>query len=295
MSSLENANKTKLESVSWDVLIANIGLPLVNEVLDARMSSLFIKLQELTSLTFTDSTLIIELKEKREEWQPAKDQYERTVLHLAALNGNTKLVRCLVLSGAHVNAKDGIHQTPLTLSLHKNHLNTAKFLLEIGANVSECFFKETASPLEVAKVKKMDILVTMIENRQKYERDVTDFLSSEFKQIFEKSHLHSQAETCEDMDTNPSSSTKTTNYARILNINVGDQKNTVTIQGGANRRPDQYGCHTPGAGDFHNCGYVNECLARFAGQGGFWHVVEKVLRRPTVNPQSFRKKFKDNN
>ena len=165
MSSLENANKTELESVSWDVLIANIGLPLVNEVLDARMSSLFIKLQELTSLTFTDSTLIIELKEKREEWQPAKDQYERTVLHLAALNGNTKLVRCLVLSGAHVNAKDGIHQTPLTLSLHKNHLNTAKFLLEIGANVSECFFKETASPLEVAKVKKMDILVTMIENR----------------------------------------------------------------------------------------------------------------------------------
>ena len=73
MSSLENANKTELESVSWDVLIANIGLPLVNEVLDARMSSLFIKLQELTSLTFTDSTLIIELKEKREEWQPAKD------------------------------------------------------------------------------------------------------------------------------------------------------------------------------------------------------------------------------
>ena len=51
----------------------------------------------------------------------------------------------------------------------------------------------------------------------------------------------------------------------------------------------------PGAGDFHNRGYVNECLARFAGQGGFWHVVEKVLRRPTVNPQSFKKKFKDNN
>ena len=90
---------------------------------------------------------------------------------------------------------------------------------------------------------------------------------------------------------NKSSSTKTPNYA----INVGDQKNTVTIQGCANRCPDQYGCHTPGAGVFHNRGYVNECLARFAGQGGFWHVVENVLRRPTVNPQSFKKKFKDNN
>ena len=260
------------------------------------MSGLFTKLQQLTSLSFTDSALIMGLKEKREEWQPAKDQYQRTVLHLAALNGNTKLVRCLVLSGAHVNAKDGIHQTPLTLSLHKNHINTAKFLLEIGANVSEIFFKETASPLEIAKVKNMDILVAMIENRQQYERDVTNFLASEFQRIFENSHCHSQAEACDDMDvTNQSSSTETTNYARILNINVGDQKNTVTIQGCANRCPDQYGCHTPGAGDFHNRGYVNECLARFAGQGGFWHVVEKVLRRPTVNPQSFKKKFKDNN
>ena len=296
MSNLENANKAELESLSWDILFANIGLPLVNDVLDARMSGLFSKLQELTSLAFTSSALVTGLKERQGEWQPAKDQYERTVLHLAALHGNTKLVRCLVLSGAHINAKDGIHQTPLTLSLHKNHINTAKFLLEIGANVSEIFFKETASPLEIAKVKNLDILVAMIENRQQYEKDVNDYLALEFQQIFENSHYHSQAEACEDMDvSNKSSSTKTPNYARILNINVGDQKNTVTIQGCANRCPDQYGCHTPGAGDFHNRGYVNECLARFAGQGGFWHVVENVLRRPTVNPQSFKKKFKDNN
>ena len=106
MSNLEDAKKAELESVSWDVLFANIGLPLVNEVLDARMSGLFTKLQQLTSLSFTNSALIMGLKEKREEWQPAKDQYQRTVLHLAALNGNTKLVRCLVLSGAHVNEKE---------------------------------------------------------------------------------------------------------------------------------------------------------------------------------------------
>ena len=155
--------------------------------------------------------LVTGLKERQGEWQSAKDQYERTVLHLAALHGNTKLVRCLVLSGAHINAKDGIHQTPLTLSLHKNHINTAKFLLEIGANVSEFFFfKETASPLEIAKVKNLDILVAMIENRQQYEKDVNDYLALEFQQIFENSHYHSQAEVCEDMDvSNKSSSTKT--------------------------------------------------------------------------------------
>lgn len=79
-------------------------------------------------------------------------------------------------------------------------------------------------------------------------------------------------------------------HARQLNINVGDQKNTVTIQGCANRCPDVYGCHTPGGGDFHARGYVNESIARIAGQGQgeFWHVTEHIMKRPTVNPASFK-------
>jgi hypothetical protein len=62
-----------------------------------------------------------------------------------------------------------------------------------------------------------------------------------------------------------SSTSKPSNVARKLNINVGDQKNTVLVQGCANRCPDVYGCHTPGGGDFHCCGYVNECIAHIAG------------------------------
>ncbi len=295
MSILENTDKKDLESASWVVLIANIGIPMVNEVLDSRMDHLFAKLQVLASST-RDSDLVKKLEEKREEWQPAKVKYKRTVLHLAAMNRNTKLVRGLVLAGAHVNVNDGIHQTPLTLSLNKDRINTSKYLVEISSNVSDDFFKETASPMEIAKLKKMDILVAMIERRQLNERNVTDLLASEFQQIFnQQGQSRLEKEICEDMDISVVSSSSDKNYARMLNINVGDQKNTVTIQGCTNRCPDQYGCHTPGAGDFHNRGYVNECLARFAGQGGFWHVVEKVLRRPTVSPQSFKKKFKDNN
>jgi hypothetical protein len=56
-----------------------------------------------------------------------------------------------------------------------------------------------------------------------------------------------------------------------------------------------YGCHTPGGGDFHARGYVNESIARIAGPGGFWHVTEHVMKRPTVNPKSFKSKFKENN
>lgn len=39
---------------------------------------------------------------------------------------------------------------------------------------------------------------------------------------------------------------KEKNNKRALNINIGDQKNTVLVQGCANRCPDIYGCHTPG-------------------------------------------------
>ena len=68
------------------------------------------------------------------------------------------------------------------------------------------------------------------------------------------------------------------NYRRLLDINIGDQKNTVTVQGCANRCPDIYGCHTPGGGDFHARGYVNELIARIVGPGGFWHVTEHVMK-----------------
>ncbi|KAK3729296.1 hypothetical protein QZH41_002214 [Actinostola sp. cb2023] len=85
------------------------------------------------------------------------------------------------------------------------------------------------------------------------------------------------------------------NFSRSLNINVGDQKNTVTIQGCEIRCPDRYSVHVPGGGDFHNRGYINESIARIAGPGGFWSVTEKILKRPTVNPVSFKKKFQENN
>ena len=85
------------------------------------------------------------------------------------------------------------------------------------------------------------------------------------------------------------------NYARLYDVNVGDQKNTATIQGCINRCPDKYSCHIPGGGDFHNRGYINESIARIGGHGGFWHVTEKVMKRPSVNPTSFKQKFKENN
>jgi hypothetical protein len=127
-------------------------------------------------------------------------------------------------------------------------------------------------------------MMDLIENKITEEESIVNHVGSYFQT---DNNMESVTEN-RDVEGNK-------NYARAVNINVGDQKNTALLQGCSSRCPDVYGCHTPGGGDFHNRGYLNECIARIAGQGGFWHVLEKVLKRPTVNQASFKMKFKDNN
>jgi len=121
----------------------------------------------------------------------------------------------------------------------------------------------------------------MIESKISFETSTIDGISKYFPS--------------RNVDEEMAVTTESTNYARRVNITVGDQKNTATVLTCANRCPELYACHSPGGGDFHNKGYLNESIARIAGPGGFWHVTEQVMKRPTVNLASFKQKFKDNN
>ena len=145
------------------------------------------------------------------------------------------------------------------------------------------FLKVRFLLLKLRELKKNAALVTQIESKIKEEQTVIEKVST----YFAKNIPHG--------DASPTNKDSNIIYARQLNINVGDQKNTVTIQGCANRCPDVYGCHTRGGGDFHARVYVNESIARIAGQGGFWHVTKHTMKCPTVNPTSFKHKFKVNN
>ena len=274
---------SEFSSRSWEVLRGNIGLEGANKELDERIKDVYNKLRDITSVS-SNRTLFNKLQELKPLWFPATDQYERTVLHLAALNGNTKLACALVNAGALINEKDGIGQSALTLALHKEHYNTAKKLIECGASVNDIFYKNTIAPSEIARVKENDTLLTQIENKLKEEQEIIDKVGSYFKACVNNKEPVAQKKAGSQR------------HSRFLDMNVGDQKNTATIQSCANRCPDVYGCHTPGGGDFHNRAYINESVARIAGQGGFWYTAEHVLKRPTVNPSSFGKnKFKENN
>ena len=126
-------------SCTWEDLREKIGLG-ANAELDRRLASIFNTLRDITSVT-SNNSLKHKVSELKYSWLPAIDQYERTILHLAALNGNTRLVCALMDSGARINVKDGIGQSPLTLAFHKDHSNTVKLLIECGASVNDSFFK----------------------------------------------------------------------------------------------------------------------------------------------------------
>jgi ankyrin repeat protein len=71
-----------------------------------------------------------------------------TALHHAAEGGHKSLVRLLLDSGMHVDAKERFPYTPLILAVSKGHTDTASLLLSCGANVHTAksigFFRDTA-------------------------------------------------------------------------------------------------------------------------------------------------------
>ena len=164
---------------TWDDLREKIGLEGANVELDRRISGIFNTLHDITSVS-SKNILTHKVCKLKYSWFPAIDQYERTILHHATLNGNTRLVCALVDSGVRINAKDGIGQSPLTLILHMGHSNTAKLLIEYGASVNNIVFENTVPPIEIVQVKENAALIDQIESKIKEEQTIIEKVGTYF-------------------------------------------------------------------------------------------------------------------
>lgn len=60
--------------------------------------------------------------------------FNESVLHLAAKNGKTEVVKYLVSKGAETNDLWCYFRTELFLAIERGHVETAKALIELGAN-----------------------------------------------------------------------------------------------------------------------------------------------------------------
>ncbi|XP_065559806.1 serine/threonine-protein phosphatase 6 regulatory ankyrin repeat subunit B-like [Artemia franciscana] len=70
-------------------------------------------------------------------------------LHVAAWNGNTQTVECLLKSGPDINIRNNYGETPLYLAASTGHTETVECLIQSGADLN-IKNKEGASPLHAA-------------------------------------------------------------------------------------------------------------------------------------------------
>ena len=82
----------EVSKLPWTVLLSKIRKKEVNKELNTRTKRVFDALCDLTSVCISSHSLTTQIKALQNEWLPAKDQYKRSVLHLASLQGNTRLV-----------------------------------------------------------------------------------------------------------------------------------------------------------------------------------------------------------
>ncbi|KPM12008.1 ankyrin repeat domain containing protein 38 [Sarcoptes scabiei] len=72
----------------------------------------------------------------------ALDSYKRTPLHFAAVNGNLRIIKQLLIAGAHINIQDGDGRTPLIKAIECGHNDVVLMLMDRQPNIDLADFDQ---------------------------------------------------------------------------------------------------------------------------------------------------------
>ncbi len=94
----------------------------------------------------------------------AVDSQGYTLMHIAAQEGHTKIIKFLYDQGVSVNACTTVEETPLMLSIakNKNQTETVNLLLRLGAKVNMVNHNGIAALYEAAEFERSDIVAILI-------------------------------------------------------------------------------------------------------------------------------------
>ncbi len=216
-----------------------------------------------------------------------KDHLGRSFLHLAVEELNINFVECLLHVGFNPNAKEKCGITPLIISVIKKNKEICQLLVNSRASVRGPLFTNVPSPLTVAKRMELDEILEILDPTSSYEEDSElSFYDPAFHSAHSKVDVHT---------TRDNGQACTRSSPGFITGVVGDVGTCKTNRGVMSRS----GSHEwvgiiPG--DMHTKGYLAEACFKEQDPGGFHYLVCKVLKRPKLTVESFKKKkFADGN
>ena len=228
-------------------------------------------------------------------WENVKDYNGRTLLHDAVESENFSLVKTLVCAGVNINAKERCGATALTIAVIKNNEEISKFLLENFAIFGDYFFPSIPSPHAIAK--KLELEVSYVMDKMYSEERTTD--SELWKAVQNEEDLEEPGLAQDEvtgMDVGQEDGAYNFNRKSTLTLFVGDQGTNKIMRGVKGRSEAAYGWCAEVPGDLHTKGYLYEVCKKVMTPGGFMHIVQDVLLRRKIVPESFgKKKFQQQN
>jgi hypothetical protein len=210
-----------------------------------------------------------------------KDHLGRTFLHIAVEQLNMNFVECLLHVGFNPNAKEKCGITPIIISVVLKSKEMCQLLVKSRACVRGPLFTNVPSPMAVAKKMELAEILEILDPTSSDEED--DDLCS-YDPAFQS--VQSQVSVPTTKDNNKACTRSSPGF--ITGV-VGDVGTCKTNRGVMSRSSshDWVGIIP---GDMHTKGYLAEACFKEQGPGGFHYLVHKVLKRPKLTKEAFKKK-----
>ena len=211
-----------------------------------------------------------------------RDHLGRSILHAAVEQQNVNLVECLLHAGFNPNVKEKCGVTPLLIAVILKNREICQMLVKSRAWVRGPIFTNIPSPLAVAQ--KMQLAEIMdIVNPQDFDDEDDDIAN--YDPIYSQSN--NLPRTAGDNVKTPTSFYRASpGFITGVVGDVGTCKNNRSVMS----RTTGYEWLGIIPGDLHTKGYFAECCFKEQVPGGFHYLVAKVLKRPKLTTEAFKKK-----
>lgn len=212
--------------------------------------------------------------------QDVRDHLGRTLLHMAVEQGNYDLACCLMQAGCNPNAKEMCGATPLVIAVIKKNKQVCELLVNHRACVRGPLFTNIPCPLKIAEQMQLAEIYEVL-NPQMSDNEDDDI--SGYDDSFKRTDIlirDGSDEAVSQVDRNSEG---------FVTGLVGDQGTCKTIRG-VMGRASAYEWAGIIPGDLHTKGYLCEACFKEQGPGGFHYIANKVMKRPKLISDVFKKK-----